>query len=124
MLRQLSFAKYDAFRAFTRAEHGGDFRQGQRKLWRPFDRRKPLHVTLRSSRARGAWSLLDHKNERRVRHLVYRFASKNRVRIFKYANAGNHLHLLVHSKDHAAFKRFLKTIAGLIMYAMRNKRID
>ena len=122
MPRQLSFASHDAFRPCTRDEHGGELNQGRRKLYRPFDPRRPLHLTLRSERARGAWSMLDHKNARRVRHLVYRFAEKNGVKIHKYANSGNHLHLLVQSKRHEDFKAFLKTITGLIARAITGAR--
>jgi len=66
--------------------------------------------------------MLDYKHERKIRHLVERFAAANRVRIYKYANSGNHLHLLVQSKDPKAFQRFLKTIAGIIARAVTGAR--
>ena len=119
---QDSFLQHDAFKAYNRSEHGGDLRKGLRKLWRPFDPKRPLHLTLRSQRARGHWSMLDPKHERRIKHLVYRFAEKNRVRVYKYANSGNHLHLLVQSKDPKDFQRFLKTIAGLIARVVTQAR--
>ena len=122
MSRQLSFTSHAAFRPYSRTEHGGSLNHGRRKAWRPFDPKRPLHLTLRSERARGAWSMLDYKNARRVRHLVYRFAEKNRVKIYKYANSGNHLHLLVQSKRHQDFKNFLKTISGLIARAVTGAR--
>jgi REP element-mobilizing transposase RayT len=49
-----------------------------------------------------------------VRHVIERFAAKNGVRIFKFANAGNHLHLVVQAKRQERFKSFLRTISGLI----------
>lgn len=113
---------FNQFKSNYRTEHGGDLGKGRRKLYRPFDPRRPLHLTLRSDRARGTWSLLDQKNERRVRHIVYRFARKNGVKIYKYANSGNHLHLLVQSKRHEDFKAFLKTITGLIARAVTGAR--
>jgi REP element-mobilizing transposase RayT len=122
MAQQSSFFTHPAFRPYSRKEHGGSLARGRRKEYRPFDPRRPLHVTLRSERARGHWSFLDPKNERRVRHLVERFAAKNRVRIFKFANSGNHLHLVVHAKDPKAFQRFLKTIAGQIACAVTGAR--
>ena len=122
MSRQLSFNTHSAFLPYSRTEHGGELRKGHRKLYRPFDPKRPLHLTLRSGRARGDWSLLDQKNERRVRHLIYRFAEKNRVKIYKYANSGNHLHLLVQSKRHQDFKNFLKTISGMIARAITGAR--
>jgi REP element-mobilizing transposase RayT len=122
MPKQPSFFQHDAFKAYSRTEHGGDLRKGRRKLWRPFDPRRPLHLTLRSERARGAWSMLDHKHERRIKHLVFRFAEKNGVKVYKYANSGNHLHLLVHAKRHEGFGAFLKTVTGLIARAVTGAR--
>ena len=122
MSGQLSFKSHATFRRYFRTKHGGDLYQGLRKESRPFDPRRPLHLTLRSERAKGDWSLLDHKHDRRIRHLVYRFAEKNRVKIYKYANSGNHLHLLVQAKQHQDFKNFLKTISGLIARTVTGAR--
>ena len=36
------------------------------------------------------------------------------MRIYRYANVGNHLHLLVRSRTRIAFKRFLKDLSGTI----------
>jgi hypothetical protein len=50
---------HDALR--PRAEHGGSIRQGRRKLARPVDPKRPLHVVLRSEKAKGDLSLLRGK---------------------------------------------------------------
>jgi hypothetical protein len=120
--KQLSFKQHTAFAPYFRTKHGGELGANKRKERRPLDPRRPVHLTLRSERARGDWSMLHHKHQRKVRHLVERFAAKNRVRIYQYANSGNHLHLLVHSKDPKAFQRFLKTIAGVIARAVTGAR--
>lgn len=111
---QLHFFKSPSFSEMNRRAHGGDLRKGKRKLARPFDPKKPLHLVLRSTRARGEWSLLRTKNEKRVRNLVYREAARAQVEIFRYANAGNHLHLVVRSRNRARLARFLRTTSGLL----------
>ena len=68
-------------------------------------------------------SLLDSKHERRVRHLVHDTARRFRVRIYQYANSGNHLHLLIQAKDRLFFARFLRTLTGLIARAVRKTSI-
>jgi hypothetical protein len=116
------FKQHSAFALYSRTEHGGDLRKGRRKLWRPYDPRRPIHLVLKSSRAVGAWSFLDDRNRRRVRHLIERFAAKNGVRVFRFANAGNHLHLVVQAKQPEQFKSFLRTISGLIARAVTGAR--
>jgi REP element-mobilizing transposase RayT len=97
----------------ARTEHGGEIRRGLRKLERPIDLRRPLHVVLRSSRARGAWSLRAQTNERIVRWVMRRFARRYSVRIYEFANAGNHVHLLLRVKCREALQNFLRTFAGI-----------
>lgn len=112
---QLEFDTNAAFKNHVRRiEHGGGIRKGKRKLFRPFDRGKSLHVTLRSSRARGAWSFLKHQNQRKINKAVYSCASRFQIKIYEFANAGNHLHILLKAPSRSDLGRFLKTLAGLI----------
>jgi mRNA-degrading endonuclease YafQ of YafQ-DinJ toxin-antitoxin module len=116
--RQLSFtdlkktSKTEGFSQRTR--HGHEIRKGLRKLHRPLDPRKPLHLVFRSERARGNWSLKRFKHVEHIRKLIYWLAQKNQVKVLQYANAGTHLHLLVHAKDRDGFKRFTRTLSGLV----------
>jgi REP element-mobilizing transposase RayT len=40
-------------------------------------------------------------------------ASRTGVRVYEYANVGNHVHLLVRAKHRSAFQRFLRSFAGV-----------
>jgi len=116
--RQLTFAdlkKTSRTSDFSRRSiHGHETRKGRRKLFRPVDPSKPLHLVFRSERAKGNWSLKRFKHIEHIRKLTYGLAKINQVRIIQYANAGNHLHLLVHAKDRNGFKRFTRTLSGLV----------
>jgi REP element-mobilizing transposase RayT len=117
--KQLSFATVTSStakgRAFTpRTKHGGGLNQGQRKLARPIDTRKPLHVVFRSERARGEWSLNRLRHAEKIEKLVKSLGRRHHVQIMQYANAGNHLHMVVRAKDRDEFKRFSKTLTGLV----------
>jgi len=96
----------------TELAHGGDLRKGKRKTARPLDPRRPLHVTLRSSRARGQWSLLRTGLKGRLHALLVDLAERNGIRVYRYANVGNHLHLLVSFRSRSEFQRFLRSFAG------------
>jgi REP element-mobilizing transposase RayT len=116
--RQLSFADLEksskASDFSQRKRHGHDIRKGQRKVFRPIDPKKSLHLVFRSERAQGNWSLRRFKHIEHIKRLIYSLAKRNQIKIIEYANGGNHLHLLVHAKDRNGFKRFTRTLTGLV----------
>jgi REP element-mobilizing transposase RayT len=107
--------------------HGGSLRQGRRKQARAIDTKQALHIVLRSTKARGPWSMLHPKHQKHVDETVRRVASRHGVRLYRYANVGNHLHLLVRARTRLAFQRFLKelpgTIAGIITGARKGQAL-
>jgi REP element-mobilizing transposase RayT len=92
--------------------HGGEHAQGKRKIRRPLDPKQALHVVLKSSLARGANSMLHPKHCDHIHDLTQRLAKRWGVRLYRYANVGNHLHLLVKVPSRAIWQRFLKQLAG------------
>jgi REP element-mobilizing transposase RayT len=105
-----------------RIEHGGDVRARLRKEQRPFSPKCSMHVVMRSNRAKGTWSLLHHRNRSSVERLVYKWANAKGVKVYRFANVGNHIHLLVKSPSREALQRFLKTFAGLCARAVTGAR--
>src|SRR5271170_5170812 len=89
-MRQTSLNLKDHAR---RTEHGGVIRKGRRKLFRPMDPKRPMHLVFRSTRARGEWSLLRRQNAWAIKAILVGSARKNGVIIYNFANYGNHLHL-------------------------------
>jgi REP element-mobilizing transposase RayT len=75
-----------------------------------------MHLVMRSSLATGELSFLRAKRARRIQELVYGLGKKHQVRVYRFANAGNHLHLLVMPKSREAFKSFLRSISGVIAH--------
>jgi REP element-mobilizing transposase RayT len=92
--------------------HGGRESLGRRKRERPVSVRRPLHVTLHSEKARGAWSLRRH--EQAVQRALRHCASRSGVRIYEFANVGSHIHLLVRARRREAFQHFLRSFAGIV----------
>jgi REP element-mobilizing transposase RayT len=89
-------------------------RKGRRKTARPFHPKLALHITMRSNRARGAWSMLKTGRRLMVQDLAHRTARKHRIELYRFANVGNHLHLLVKAKDRAGLRGFLREFAGVL----------
>jgi REP element-mobilizing transposase RayT len=110
---QLALFRIEALGTAPALEHGGDVRTGKRKVARPIDTKKPLHVVLRSARARRAWSMLRPDFAPRIRRKVASLARRYDVRVYRYANVGNHLHLLARVRSRRALQTFLRVFAGV-----------
>jgi REP element-mobilizing transposase RayT len=93
--------------------HGGDVAERKRKVARPWDSKKPVHVVLRSSLARGPWSLRGAEIAGQIENLARTLARRYGVNLYRYANAGNHIHMLAHAPCRMAFRSFLSAFAGM-----------
>ena len=113
MARRQSFHQF-SFLPKIRLHHGGDIGKGKRKITRPFDPKRALHIVLRSSRARGPWSFLHPRHKNRVSLLVQATAKRFDVTIYRYANVGNHFHFLLRAKSRRRLQAFLRTLTGRI----------
>jgi REP element-mobilizing transposase RayT len=95
-------------------EHGGDTRKCLRKTRRPFSPDASIHLVLRSERAHGRRSLLHRRNRSRVEALIHGQAARAGIRVYRHANVGNHLHLLVKAPSRRALSCYLRALSGLI----------
>jgi REP element-mobilizing transposase RayT len=99
----------------SRSEFGGDLLKASNpKRARPISTKEAMHIVLRSSRAKGKFSMLEKSRADRIEKLIRKHAKKFGVGIHQYANVGNHIHLLVLPSYRDFFKYFLRTISGLI----------
>ncbi|MBI2606647.1 MAG: transposase [Deltaproteobacteria bacterium] len=88
--------------------------RGRRKTFRPLDTKRPVHIVMRSSRARGSWSLLSLAHKKSIDSIVYKFAHRFRVRVMHFENVGNHVHLLVRASRRGDFQSFMRTVPAQI----------
>ena len=91
-------------------EHGGSLSVGKRRSYRAFNPKLSLHVTLKSDFAMGPRSLFRHKK------LILSILRKNelrfKVKVYTYALAGNHLHLLIKGRTRVDIQNFFRVFAG------------
>jgi REP element-mobilizing transposase RayT len=96
-----------------KSRFGGSLLKGNPKVRRPYNSGAALHVVLRSSRAKGPLSL--HRRYKAIRALICKQADTFGVRLYRVANSGNHIHLLLRpSADRKEFANFMRAISGLI----------
>ena len=81
---------------------------------RPMDSKKALHLVLKSSQAVGEKSFNSENFEAKIWDIISDHAEKTGIKIYEYANGGNHLHLLLRAKNREDYRVFIRTITGLI----------
>ena len=57
-----------------------------------------------------------------VREMLRRYTRRYGIRVYEFANAGNHLHILVRAKCRVALQNFLRVFAGLLARRMTGAR--
>ncbi len=93
---------------------GGSHLKGNARSKRPLSTKEALHLVLRSSKARGTLSFLSPKRAKRIKDCVFRQARQKHLKIYRYANSGNHLHIILLPRTREAYRCFIRAISGLI----------
>jgi putative transposase len=97
---------------------GGDLlKNSHAKSKRPLESKFPLHVVLRSQTSQMRLP----KHYRRVNELVRKVCDKYGIRIYKYANVGNHLHLVIKLPRIARWAAFVRELCGRIALSLRTR---
>jgi len=113
-------AKQLAFWKPPKKVHGGANSVEREKIARPIETKKPMHLILRSSRAKGSWSFL--RRHREIEAILQGTAKRFHIRIYRFANVGNHIHLLVQAKARKDFQNFLRVLAQAIVFLVTGAR--
>jgi putative transposase len=95
--------------------YGGELlkKRAGRVRGRPLDSRNTMHLSLRSSRARGDWSFWKHKTE--ITGILRKFSGKYGIRILSFANVGNHLHIHLKLGSIHTYRPFIRAITSAIV---------
>ena len=96
----------------NRKEHGGALSHQKRRSKRMLSIKNPIHLTLRSDLAYGSRSLMKHQNL--IRHVIRKFSKRFRVRVYRHAICGNHIHLLIKGDSRSSLQNFFRVVAGHI----------
>ena len=97
-----------------RTRHGGEASLHKRKTFRPFTPKAPVHLVLKSKRAKGLWSLAHRKNKARIASMIYTYAERFQVQVYQSSVAGSEIQLLVKATDRKNLADFLRVLAGRV----------
>src|SRR5690348_11153650 len=81
-----------------------------------------MHLVLKSSMARGQRSMLAPTHDRRIERIIRSASDKYSIRVYRFVNVGNHLHLIVQTRTRPAFQGFLREISGRIAMLITGAR--
>ncbi len=98
---------------------GSLLKNSHAKTKRPLDSKLPLHLVLRSDWAR----MRTPRAFGVVNRIVQESARKYGVTIYKFANVGNHLHLLIRVKSQRLWAAFIRELTGRIAQGLQGPRI-
>ena len=88
--------------------------RGNAREARPLSTKRPLHLVMRSSLAKGERSFLSPKRAKGVREVAYASAKAHGVKIYRFANSGNHLHFVVLPASLKAYFAFIRSLSGVL----------
>ncbi len=97
---------------------GAHLKNSHAKEQRPISTKRAMHLVLRSSICKGEFSLLKPKNAVKIENIIWNQGAHLGVKIYRLANSGNHLHLLVLPRSRHSFLKFIRAISGLIPRAV------
>jgi REP element-mobilizing transposase RayT len=100
--------------------HGGAGSVGRRKVARPLVTKRPMHFIFRSSRAKGAWNFLKHED--RIEQVLAATAQRFGIKIYRFANVGNHIHLLVQGRRREDLQNFLRVFPQAVAFLVTKAR--
>jgi len=105
---------FTGFEKLKVKDFGGSLNKGNPRDSRPISTKRPMHLVMRSTLARGEKSFLRPARAKHIKNLVQRLAQGNGVKVYRFANSGNHLHMIVLPKSRDGFNAFIRAISGLI----------
>jgi REP element-mobilizing transposase RayT len=97
---------------------GGATLRGNPRSAKPLDSKLPIHLTLRAKKS----VLRLPKTFKTVEKLIDSIAKKYGVKIFKRANVGNHLHLVIQVNPWM-WARFIRELTGRIAQIIKDMGI-
>lgn len=93
---------------------GSLLKNSNAKTPRPLSTKHPIHVVLRSSAAKGKWSLKKPTNQKMVEETFKQLANEYEIKVQESVVANDQLHLLIQLGRRDDFAPFIRSLSGTI----------
>ena len=111
--------KFDSKELRSELRFGGSLlKKAKSRTARPVSSKDPMHLVLRSTKAKGVYSFGYKTNVSKVKKIVDRHCAKYGVKLIEYSNNFNHLHLLLKFPSRAIYLRFIRSLTGSLAIAV------
>ena len=87
---------------------------GNPRSARPFSAKRSIHLVMKSKHAVGRRSMRHKQNRTAIDSYVAKQARETGIKLHRYVNVGNHLHLVLQAESRRAYNRFIRAISGRI----------
>lgn len=118
IMKQLLFDKIPKRKTFF---GGSLLKRSHAKSARFLSTKSPIHLVLKSSKAKRNLSFLTLENQRTVKQVLKRTAYTFKIQILEFSNNGNHLHLLIRGYNRDQIKNFMRTLSALLSRYIQKK---
>ena len=98
---------------------GGDLLAGKRKVARPLATNRPIHLVLKSSKAKGNLCFLNHQSH--LDKKLRRISRKWGIAIRKTAWVGNHVHLIIQIGSRVQYQGWIRELTGSIVRVLSER---
>ncbi|MEK6774888.1 MAG: hypothetical protein AABY64_13170 [Bdellovibrionota bacterium] len=107
--------KQQTFNFFTNLpkECGGTQAVNKRKSQRTLSTKSPIHLVLRSDKAKGVCSFVNHQIV--LNKLITRLAKKHRIKIYAHAINWNHIHFVIRVFHRRNYNCWIRDLTGQIV---------
>lgn len=120
---QLLFEKLKA-RSDT-AFGGSLLKNSHAKGPRPISTKQTMHVVLRVSEKLSKFSFVRNKTSQLLYKVLERQSKLHGVKLYKVAQAHNHIHLILLPRSRRAYLTFIRSVCGLIpRYLLPNSKVE
>lgn len=110
-MKQLTLIKKD------RSDFGGSLLQGKRKSKRPISTKKPMHLVLKSEKAKGRFAFAP--SDQRIKMLAVKMAKKFGVKLYTCALNWSHTHLVIKVASRRQYNSFIRALTGAMVLKLK-----
>lgn len=98
-------------------EYGGSLLVGKRKRKRPVSTKAPMHLVLKSQKAKGKFAF--NPSNRKIKNLIFKMGHCFQVRILTVALNWSHIHLVVQVRERKSYVNFIRALTGAMVLLLK-----
>jgi REP element-mobilizing transposase RayT len=98
---------------------GGDLLVGKRKAARPITAKNPIHMVLKSTKAKGNLSFMNHR--KKLDEVLRRVSNKWGITLMKHEWNWDHLHSIIRVPNRTIYNNWMRELTAALVHALSIK---